>query len=139
MKEPRGFRNNNPLNIRKGQAWQGLRKYQTDPAFCQFVTLQYGIRAAFKLLKNYITGFDGRIAPHNTIEKIIKRWAPPSENNTSSYIHFVASRCKRTPTEVVWFSDREFMVSLVTAMMIMESGKTCAPEIIEAAYDMLSN
>ena len=32
-KVPRGIRNNNPLNIRKGNNWQGERHPQTDPAF----------------------------------------------------------------------------------------------------------
>lgn len=137
MNEPRGFRNNNPCNIRRGAAWQGLAKYQNDPAFCQFTTMTWGLRATFKLLKNYISGFDGRIAPCNTIRKIIRRWAPPTENKTESYVHFVATRCQVDPDEVVWFSDRDFMVKLVSAMMIMESGKVCAAELITTAYDMV--
>ena len=48
---PRGIRNNNPLNIRRSKdQWQGLRKEQTDPSFCQFENLAYGWRAAFRLL-----------------------------------------------------------------------------------------
>ena len=48
---PRGIRNNNPLNIRKSKdQWQGMRREQTDSAFCQFENLAYGWRAAFKLL-----------------------------------------------------------------------------------------
>jgi hypothetical protein len=33
---PRGIRNNNPLNIRIGNDWQGERKPNTDGAFEQF-------------------------------------------------------------------------------------------------------
>ena len=48
---PRGIRNNNPLNIRRSKdQWQGMKKEQTDSAFCQFENLAYGWRAAFKLL-----------------------------------------------------------------------------------------
>ena len=48
---PRGIRNNNPLNIRRSKdQWQGMRREQTDPSFCQFENLAYGWRAAFKLL-----------------------------------------------------------------------------------------
>jgi hypothetical protein len=51
MMLPRGIRNNNPLNIRRGKdQWQGLRAQQTDAQFCQFETLEYGWRAAFYLL-----------------------------------------------------------------------------------------
>jgi len=44
---PRGIRNNNPLNIRRGKdQWQGLRAQQTDTSFCQFESLEYGWRVA---------------------------------------------------------------------------------------------
>lgn len=136
---PRGFRNNNPCNIRRGSAWKGLRKVQTDPAFCQFTTMQYGLRATFKLLRNYISGFDGKIAPHNTIAKIITRWAPPNENATAKYINYVAGKCNLQPSDVVWFGDRDLMIRLVEAMMMMESGQVCDRQIILAAYDMVNN
>ena len=41
MSTPRGIRNNNPLNIRVGNNWQGERKPNTDGAFEQFTTMQY--------------------------------------------------------------------------------------------------
>ena len=48
---PRGIRNNNPLNIRRSKdQWQGMKKEQTDGAFCQFENLAYGWRASFMLL-----------------------------------------------------------------------------------------
>ena len=37
---PRGIRNNNPLNIRKGNNWKGERPNQTDKAFEEFETMQ---------------------------------------------------------------------------------------------------
>ena len=51
MKQARGMRNNNPLNIIKSEKinWQGEVKPSTDPNFAQFETLEYGLRAAFKL------------------------------------------------------------------------------------------
>ena len=51
----RGMRNNNPLNIIKSEKinWQGEVKPSTDPNFAQFETLEYGLRAAFKLLQTY--------------------------------------------------------------------------------------
>ena len=36
MALPRGIRNNNPLNIRKGCNWKGERHPQTDKAFEEF-------------------------------------------------------------------------------------------------------
>ena len=83
MSLPRGIRNNNPLNIRRSKdKWQGLRAQQTDTAFCQFETMAYGWRAAFVLLtRTYYHTY--RLF---TIRNIIRRWAPPGENNTEAYI-----------------------------------------------------
>ena len=48
---PRGIRNNNPLNIRRGKdQWKGMAEAQNDRAFVQFKSLDYGWRAAFYLL-----------------------------------------------------------------------------------------
>lgn len=84
---PRGIRNNNPLNIRRGGSqWQGLRREQGDASFCQFQTMAYGWRAAFVLLtRTYYHKY--RLY---TIESVIKRWAPPNENQTKAYIDTVA-------------------------------------------------
>ena len=84
---PRGIRNNNPLNIRRGKdQWQGLRAQQTDAQFCQFETLEYGWRAAFYLLtRTYYHKY--RLY---TIRAIINKWAPPHENLTATYIENVS-------------------------------------------------
>ena len=84
---PRGIRNNNPLNIRQtSDKWQGLMPIQADPAFFQFQSMEYGWRAAFRLLtRTYYEKY--RL---DTITKIIGRWAPPSENDTKAYIAAIA-------------------------------------------------
>ena len=89
LKLPRGLRNNNPLNIRRsGDKWQGLRVLQVDRSFCQFETMAYGWRAAFRLLcRTYYGKYKLR-----TIRDIITRWAPPKENDTEVYIRRVTDR-----------------------------------------------
>lgn len=87
-KLPRGIRNNNPLNIEKGMPWRGLRDFATDERFCEFQTMALGFRAAFRIMQTYYTRYGCR-----TLNKIVKRWAPPSENNTQAYIDYV---CKMT-------------------------------------------
>lgn len=84
LKDTRGYRNCNPGNLRHGSKWQGLAATQTDAAFCQFVSMTMGMRALCKLLSNYIKN------GHNTIQKIISRYAPSSENNTAAYIATVS-------------------------------------------------
>ena len=82
---PRGIRNNNPLNIRRGSSWAGLRPEQTDRAFCQFVSMVYGWRAAFMLMRSYYYKYNLR-----TVRAIISRWAPPEDgNDTGQYINIV--------------------------------------------------
>lgn len=78
---PRGIRNNNPLNIRKGDKWQGLRDFPTDKEFCEFASMAMGFRAAWKTLDTYWTKHGCR-----TLAQVIHRWAPPAENSTWAYI-----------------------------------------------------
>ena len=55
MTLPRGYRNNNPLNIRNSnEKWAGEIRPSQDPAFKQFKSMGYGFRAALKLIRNYI-------------------------------------------------------------------------------------
>lgn len=135
--EPRGIRNNNPLNIRKGSNWKGERPVQTDKAFEEFQTMQYGIRAGFVILRKYITGYNGITQKFNTIEKIVRRWAPPTENATQRYIDFVAKDMGISPHQTIAFPNKSLMVDLVYAMIFVECGQRVGKDIISSAYDML--
>lgn len=137
VKIPRGIRNNNPLNIRKGSAWRGLALYQTDTAFCVFTSMVWGLRAAHKLLRNYITGYDGRQKPADTLDAIIRRWAPPTENATQRYIDYVAKRVNLHPFARVHFLDRALMCDIVCAMAFVECGQEIDRSLAESAFDLL--
>lgn len=135
-KEPRGIRNNNPLNIRKGNNWKGEIKNQNDPSFEQFESMQMGLRAGFKLLSNYIKGGKSGAVRYNTLEKIIRRWAPPSENATARYIDFVATNAGISPMQVLSFYDRPTMCQIVRAMAFVENGQWIDMDLIKSAYDL---
>lgn len=135
--EPRGIRNNNPLNIRKGNQWKGERKVQTDKAFEEFETMAYGIRAGFYLIRKYMSGYGGLTEKFNTIEKIVKRWAPPSENATNKYIDFVAKDMGISPHQRLSFQNRGQMINLVYAMIFVECGQRVDKEVIGSGYDLL--
>lgn len=137
MALPRSIRNNNPLNIRKGQKWKGLRDVQTDGQFAQFTSTEMGLRAAFVLLRNYITGFDGLRKPCDTIEKIISRWAPSVENATEAYINHVSVRVGIHRAAKIKFEDRKTMCRLVYAMAEVETGTKLSPELINSAYSLV--
>ncbi len=117
----RGLRNNNPGNIRHGQAWQGRNPVQTDKSFIQFDSPVYGIRAINKILKTYST-----IYGLNTVRGIISRWAPPvndkgkKENDTESYINSVAGRLGVEPDQII--DVRARAVALSQAIIKHENG-----------------
>ena len=112
-KQPRGVRNNNPLNIRTGSHWIGLSERQ-DNQFCTFVAIEWGVRAAVKILRSY-----ARRGIH-TVSDIIQTWAPPIENDTNRYIQVVCSRTGFQPTHEINIYDENEVVALLLAMSFVE-------------------
>lgn len=131
MTVPRGIRNNNPLNIRHGSKWRGLKREQTDKAFCQFTTIRYGLRAGFVLLRTYIQRYQLR-----TVPAIVSRWAPISENDTKRYISIVCRRANISSCEVISITDKNQMCALVEAMCYVECGIPISGIDISVAYSM---
>ena len=126
---PRGIRNNNPLNIRIGNTWLGERPNPTDDAFEEFVSMKYGIRAAFIILRRYIRRYH-----KNTVPAIISTWAPASENNTQRYIDTVCKLANLTPEQEIDYADKATMVRLVDAMAFVECGQHVDMKKIEEGY-----
>ena len=137
-KLPRGIRNNNPLNIRKGNNWKGEVTGSSDTQFEQFVSMQMGVRAGFKILKNYMTGYGGRVKALSNVHDIIHRWAPPSENNCKAYIDSVCRFSGLHPFERLQFTDRTKMLALVDGMIRVECGQPVSLDIIASAYDLIN-
>ena len=136
MALPRGIRNNNPLNIRKGNNWKGEKKVQVDKAFEEFESMQMGLRAGFIILRNYQRTSLAPKMRANTIRKIINRWAPASENNTLRYIDLVAKRSGLNPDELIAYRDKPRMLAVVEAMCFVECGQAIDKDIISSAYDL---
>lgn len=128
---PRGIRNNNPLNIRIGNTWLGERPNPQDSSFEEFVTIEYGYRAAFCLLRRYIRRYH-----KDTIAMIISTWAPSSENNTQRYIDFVANAMKIASDTPIQYEDEATMVRLVAAMQMMECGVPADLAKVKKGYMM---
>ena len=115
---PRGIRNNNPLNIRRGQSWLGLCPTQTDEAFCQFRTMELGIRAACKIIQTYIRKYH-----LTTVREIIYRWAPPTDgNDTGSYVRQVCKRSGYRPETCIYADDPQQLTTLLQSMAYVENG-----------------
>lgn len=117
---PRGYRNNNPVNIRiSSNKWNGKVSPNTDGAFEQFIDLVHGYRAALVLLrgKGYING------GINTIRKMITKFAPATENYTDGYIANVSRMTGIDPDAVISRNDRDALTRIVYAMSIVENGR----------------
>ncbi len=130
MKISRGLRNNNPLNIRRNKTrWRGLSAEQTDSAFFNFIAPAWGYRAAFITLKNYkkLHGID-------TIASWVSRWAPPVENDTVSYVNFVAQKTNLLPNEKIDCNNKNVMCNIVAAMSQMENGVPAKMNDVEEGW-----
>ena len=132
----RGYRNNNPLNIRiSGNNWKGEIKPSGDKSFCQFETMAYGFRAAMCCIRTYIRKYGC-----NTIEKIINRWAPWSDGNNP--VRYASRVCNRWPEDftkdtIIDYTNRDQMSKLVYAMAIVENGSEPVMEDCLKAFSLM--
>lgn len=116
--EPRGLRNNNPGNLNYvGQA--GAHKEPGERGrFAVFATAEAGLMALRSQLLLYIQ------RDHlNSVAAIIAKWAPPSENNTKSYVKGVAHSLGTTPTAPLGNVSPHLIAGLMRAIIMMENGQ----------------
>jgi hypothetical protein len=115
LADTRGFRNNNPgnlvyilLNPFNGQIGK-------DGAYAVYDTISNGVRALGKQLDNYVVRDN-----LTTVQDIITKWAPPSENDTQAYIVDVANRLGVAVDQpLAWPSEKP---DLVAAIIQHENG-----------------
>lgn len=132
INEIRGIRNNNPGNIRHGEKWIGLAPEQPDPAFCRFVSPEYGIRAMGRILVNY-----QRRHGLKTLRGIVSRWAPPAENDTDAYIRHVCDQVGAGPDDAVDVENPEILEALTAAIITHENGiNPYSRELIRRGIDL---
>lgn len=132
----RGLRNNNPGNIRYNPyvKWQGevAQEAKRDRSFSEFTNIEYGYRALLKLLRNYRT-----LHGLQTIEEMISRWAPPSENNTAAYIDTVCKEMNVSRYFIPDVYDRETMVAFAAAVSKVENGIPAYMPSVYAGWNRL--
>lgn len=123
---PRPARANNPGAIRYNAAnnWQGRAtlaertpEQRLEHEFEVFKAPEWGIRALAVTLISYYDRYQ-----LDTVAKIIGRWAPPNENNTSSYIMAVAQRMNVNPTLPLNLHDYDVLRPLVEGIIQHENG-----------------
>ena len=132
--EPRGWRNNNPLNIEYNprNKWRG--QTGSDGRFAIFASREYGYRAALVILRNYQRRYHLL-----TLTEIIARWCPPGElgNNTRRYIATVARRGCLPMAEPLDLGNKSVVVRLLEAMTFVECGRPGDEGAIRGAFEML--
>ena len=133
----RGYRNNNPLNIRlSGNNWKGEIKPSQDKAFCQFETMAYGFRAAMVCIRTYIRKYNVK-----TLQEIINRWAPWTDgNNPVKYASHIMKTFPDTFPDkevVIDYTNREQITRLVYAMAIVENGSAPQMTDCELAFSLM--
>lgn len=112
-------KNNNPGNIRYNRSiiWKG--QLGNNKGFCVFENSDFGLRAMILLLKRYIN-----VYKLTSVEKIISRYAPASENNTCDYISFVSDDLFSFGFSSSYLEYKSpAFYHLVRAMVRVESGK----------------
>lgn len=115
---------NNPGNLREvGIKWQG--KTGEVRGFTKFSSLEMGFRAMVMNANRKI------INGHNTLSSLITIWAPPSENDTKSYIASVAKETGLTPTTKITQSSQP-LIRVCLAMVTIEHGPAARTKVYNA-------
>ncbi len=110
----------------------GLRLQQTDKDFFQFVDMAYGYRVMMIILRNYV-----RLHGCCTLEDIIRRYAPPTENDTMAYLTYVCRAMNVPPTCEPDLEDRSTLCALASAMSRMENGVDAVPEEVLTGWKLI--
>jgi len=126
----RGLRNNNPLNIRhNAEHFQGEIKGR-DKSFKTFSSLPFGYRAGIVILGTYLS------RGLNTIEKIITKWAPPTENDTESYISSVERWSGVPRNKQLTAIDGSDYIMIVAAMSFVENGQNADISAVKEGFNL---
>jgi len=112
---PRGIRNNNPTNIRAGVGYVGEIGRDKD-GYAIFDSPLNGLRAP------YLEVWDSITRDHDdTIDTLVRQWAPPSENDTQAYAADVSKRTAIPRTQKLVYSAHA--TPIVKALVWHENGQ----------------
>lgn len=110
---PRGIRTNNPGNLR---SWSGAG---SSGGFAQFASPEDGLKAAGKNLIAYQEKYG-----INTINKIISRWAPASDNNNvPAYVSAMSKSTGFGADQQLDMKDPKVLAPLISAITKHENGQ----------------
>ena len=113
---------NNPGNIRYNPAYKGC--IGDSKGFCKFSTMGFGYRALLVTLTTYYTKYG-----LSTIRGILNRYAPPTENNTESYINLVSRKTGFAADKVL---SKEDLIKLIPAIVLQENSINVNIQTVES-------
>lgn len=135
-------KNNNPMNLKvvyhydkKGRRFMIPWAGQIDVdrrGFAIFKNELYGLRSWLKNARDLRDRYGT-----DTVSELITKCSPPHENDTNSYINFVAENIGLAPNEKLDFTNREQMVGLMASVTQKESSAQYPRHMLEKAYAML--
>lgn len=112
----RNWRNNNPGNIENGGFAKSMGSLGGDPRFAIFPDFQTGRKAKSKLI------FEGKSYKDLDLKSAIARYAPPNENNTTSYQNAVLQAVGGQNKKMAEYTESE-RNSIMNAMEKVEGFK----------------
>ena len=133
----RGYRNNNPLNLRtSSNAWKGkiplAQNTDKNKAFEQFINMPYGFRANMINMRTQVN------KGNNTVEKLIHVWAPADDgNNPDGYTQRVCKTTGYNKTDIINPKNAEQMQNLAFAMAIVENGSAPQWDDIQKGWELI--
>lgn len=121
---PLGVRNNNPGNLRQ---WGDMPR--DAKGYAMFPTAEAGLAAAIKNLRA-----QQQVHGLSTIESIISKWAPPSENDTGAYISDVVKRTGFGAKQRLNLDDAATVAPLISSIIKHEgNGGAYSEDMINKA------
>ncbi|MCX5618826.1 MULTISPECIES: structural protein P5 [Bombella] len=129
---PRGIRNNNPGNLNFAHQPGAVLEPGPNARFARFPTPEAGLEALRDQLARYI------LRDHiDTVTGIISKWAPPTENDTSSYIEGVSHSLGVEPDETLGQPTPRLLSGLMNAIIRFENGQNpYGGLVLQVASDM---
>ena len=130
LEMPRGYRNNNPGNIKDFDiGWKGLATKEqridfqlSENVMCVFVHPKWGIRAMAHDLQTK----QRKYSDCKSTRGMLERYAPAGKENPAleEYIHYVSRKIGVSHNDVISVKDYDTCLRMVVAMMMFENGRT---------------
>ncbi|MCB5318617.1 hypothetical protein LH413_14060 [Yersinia massiliensis] len=122
-KAPRGIRNNNPGNLNYVGQRGAEKEGGPNGRFAVFQSMTNGVAALYKQLNLYFQ------RGTNTIESIVKKYAPASDgNNVKAYVSSLMKATGKGANDILSAEDTQGMFALIKGIINHENGAGFVPD-----------